>query len=121
MDKRDEDDDDIIISLGDPVVLSPRSQANISSLNLVNVPRSDFNELDAPQEEEVTVVFELADGSQKDSKFRRGQTVEYLKFFCEGEFGIPIKDQKLRIQGKIMMDPLSLIDFPETHGNYSIN
>lgn len=30
--------------------------------------------------------------------------------------GIPMKSQILRSQGKVMMDPLSLLDFPEALG-----
>lgn len=39
------------------------------------------------QEEEVTVIFDLPDGSQGEHKFKLGQTVEVLKSFVESEYG----------------------------------
>jgi hypothetical protein len=69
------------------------------------------------QEESVTVVFDLPDGSQGESSFKLGQTVEVLKSFVESEFGIPMLDQHLYIGGdKIMHNPFSLLDFPEAKG-----
>jgi hypothetical protein len=70
----------------------------------------------AVQEESVLVVFDLPDGSQGESNFRMGQTVEVLKSFVEMEFGIPMAHQTLLIEGKRMMDPLSLCDYPEAKG-----
>lgn len=73
------------------------------------------------QEESVLVVFDLPDGSQGESKFKLGQTVEVLKSFIESEYGIPMMDQVLYLetgvgQPKVMMDPFSLLDFPEAKG-----
>ena len=66
-------------------------------------------------------MFDLPDGSQGESKFKLGQTVEVLKSFVESEYGIPMTEQELYLdtgfgQPKIMMDPFSLLDFPEAKG-----
>jgi hypothetical protein len=71
------------------------------------------------QEESVTVIFELPDGSQGESKFKLGQTVEFLKSFVESEYGILMQEQVLSIEGRVMLDPLSLLDYSEAKGNYS--
>lgn len=63
------------------------------------------------QEEMILVVFEFSDGSQAEAPFRLGQTVEYLKSYIESEYGIPMQEQNLLLDGKAMMDPLSLLDF----------
>lgn len=73
------------------------------------------------QEENILVVFDLPDGSQGESSFKLGQTVEVLKSFIECEYGIPMVQQILYLETgkgepKIMLDPLSLLDFPESKG-----
>jgi hypothetical protein len=68
------------------------------------------------QEESVLVVFELPDCSQGESMFKLGQTVEVLKSFVESEYGIPMPLQTLFLDGKLMLDPLSLLDYPEAKG-----
>ncbi len=70
------------------------------------------------QEELVSVVFELPDGSQGENAFKLGQTVEVLKSYVESEYGIPMADQKLFLSGssKAMLNPLSLLDYPEIKG-----
>mmetsp|Transcript_19536 Transcript_19536/g.18870 ORF Transcript_19536/g.18870 Transcript_19536/m.18870 type:complete len:144 (+) Transcript_19536:108-539(+) len=57
------------------------------------------------QESNVLVVFDLP-----------GQTVELLKSFVESEYGIPMTEQTLFLENKLMMDPLSISDFPEAKG-----
>jgi hypothetical protein len=71
------------------------------------------------QEQEVNVIFELPDGSQGESKFKLGQTVELLKSFVESEYGIPMEEQRLYIDDKLMLNPLSLLDYPEAKGKPS--
>jgi hypothetical protein len=68
------------------------------------------------QEQDVNVIFELPDGSQGESKFKLGQTVELLKSFVESEYGIPMEEQRLYIEDKLMLNPLSLLDYPEAKG-----
>lgn len=68
------------------------------------------------QESTKLVIFDLPDGSQGEGYFKLGQTVEYLKSFVELEFGIPMNSQKLFLEDELMMDPYSLLDFPEAKG-----
>lgn len=51
-------------------------------------------------------------------QFKLGQTVEYLKQFVEVEYGIPMQAQRLFCNdgNMAMMDPLSLLDYPEAKG-----
>ncbi|CAN0361095.1 unnamed protein product, partial [Laminaria digitata] len=62
------------------------------------------------------VVFDLPDGSQADQKFQLGQTVEVLKSYVESEFGIPMSCQELYLGSTLMMDPMSLLDYPGVDG-----
>jgi len=65
-------------------------------------------------EQEILVVFELPDGSIAEEKFQLGQTVELLKSHIEAEYGISMMEQKLYYEDRLMLDPLSLLDyFPE--------
>lgn len=68
------------------------------------------------QERPVSVVFDLPDGSQGESTFKLGHTVEVLKSFIESEYGIPMADQRLFLDTKPMLDPFSLLDYPEAKG-----
>ena len=68
------------------------------------------------QESCVLVVFDLPDGSQGENVFKLGHTVEVLKSFVESEYGIPMVDQNMFIEEKHMLDPLSLLDYPEAKG-----
>ena len=65
------------------------------------------------QEDSLLVNFELPDGSYGESSFKKGHTVEYLKSFVESEYGIPMLEQIMYIEEKMMMNPLSLVDFKE--------
>ena len=42
-----------------------------------------------------------------------GHTVEVLKSFVEEEFEIPMAVQSLYLDDKLMLDPLSLSDYPQ--------
>ena len=64
------------------------------------------------QEAPVTVVFELPDGSTDEREFMMGQTVEVLKSYLQAEFGMPIDEQSLLMDGEPLIDPLSLLDYP---------
>ena len=68
------------------------------------------------QEGSIIVNFELPDGSYGESLFKLGQTTEVLKSFVESEYGIPMDQQSLLLDGKNMLNPLSLMDFCETKG-----
>ena len=43
-----------------------------------------------------------------------------LKSFVESEYGIPMIEQEMFIDDKAMMNPLSLLDFPEAKGSSEI-
>ncbi|KAH8046544.1 hypothetical protein JL722_13603 [Aureococcus anophagefferens] len=60
----------------------------------------------------VLVVFELPDGSEGEKHFKMGHTVEVLKSFVEEEFEIPMGVQSLYLDETLMLDPLSLSDYP---------
>ena len=62
------------------------------------------------------IYFDLPEGSQGESCFKLGQTVEVLKSFVESEFGIPMELQVMYLNDSPMMNPLSLLDFSEAKG-----
>eukprot|EP00611_Tribonema_gayanum_P014818 TRINITY_DN26311_c0_g1_i1.p1 TRINITY_DN26311_c0_g1~~TRINITY_DN26311_c0_g1_i1.p1 ORF type:complete len:162 (+),score=38.10 TRINITY_DN26311_c0_g1_i1:77-562(+) len=64
-------------------------------------------------ETDVTIVFELPDGSRGEQEFKLGQTVEVLKSYVESEFGIPMQRQELYLGTTAMMDPMTLLDYPD--------
>jgi len=66
-------------------------------------------------EDEVLVIFELPDGSEGERHFKRGHTVALLKSFLEEEYEIPAAEQRLFLNGKIMLDPFCLCDFTTKH------
>jgi hypothetical protein len=68
------------------------------------------------QEECVVVVFDLPDGSQGEATFKLGQTVEVLKSYIESEYGIPMQNQQLYLDDARLLDPLSLLDYPQAKG-----
>ena len=67
-------------------------------------------EADAQFGGDVSIKFKLPDGSQATHPFKLGHTVEYVKAFLHKEHGIPMEKQKLKFQGRVMIDPLSLVD-----------
>lgn len=92
------------------------SSAETLDLSFADAKESKFSDeyLDnGIQEQSILVIFDLPDGSQGEGHFKLGQTVEYLKSFVENEYGISMSSQSLSLDGKLMMDPLSLLDFPE--------
>jgi hypothetical protein len=98
--------------------ISPTSRPAGVELNL-----SAFNAADgkssgpAIQEKDILVIFDLPDGSISEHYFKLGQTVEVLKSFVDSEFGIPMQMQTLYLEDVLMMDPLSLLDYPEAKGS----
>lgn len=65
---------------------------------------------------QVLVVFELPDGSEGEKHFKMGHTVEVLKSHVEEEFEIPMAAQSLYLDDALMLDPLSLSDYPPLRG-----
>mmetsp|Transcript_6229 Transcript_6229/g.9392 ORF Transcript_6229/g.9392 Transcript_6229/m.9392 type:complete len:149 (-) Transcript_6229:210-656(-) len=68
------------------------------------------------QESSVMVVFDLPDGSQGENMFKLGNTVEVLKSVVESDYGIPMTEQTMFLEDQPMMNPLSLLDFPDAKG-----
>jgi hypothetical protein len=100
----DNADDARLIAL--PDYMSPRTQitpAGVKTLDLARAEGKDGPDSGGAQEDEILVVFDLPDGSQSESKFKYGQTVEFVKSFVESEFGIPMPTQVLRFQGKVIV------------------
>ena len=86
---------------------------DLSLASRKNDSRADNNRV---QEGNILVNFDLPDGSQGESSFKLGQTVEVLKSFVESEFGIPMELQVMYLNDSPMMNPLSLLDFSEAKG-----
>lgn len=88
------------------------------SCNTRGISSSVNDDVHRIQEQYLTVVFDLPDGSQGENSFQLGQTVEVLKSFVESEYGIPMAEQKLYLEdsNKLMADPFSLLDYPEIKG-----
>tara|TARA_A100001035_G_C27615913_1_gene423202 strand:- start:90 stop:536 length:447 start_codon:yes stop_codon:yes gene_type:complete len=94
------------------------SPSKVKQLNLslaTNRGRNSENRGDEVniQEKNVLVVFDLPDGSQSEQYFKLGQTVEVLKSHIENEYGILMTEQALFLEDKLMLDPLSLLDYPD--------
>jgi hypothetical protein len=80
--------------------------------------RSSRSDEPGIQEESLNIVFDLPDGSQGENNFKLGQTVEVLKSFIESEYGIPMNEQTLYLDDKVLQNPFSLLDYPEVKGKF---
>jgi len=49
-----------------------------------------------------------------------GQTVEVLKQYVELEYGILMHEQRLYYNDVMMIDPLSLLDYPEVKSSNEV-
>lgn len=67
-------------------------------------------EQDAQFGGDVSVTFKLPDGTEAAHSFKLGHTVEYVKAVIHKEHGIAMNKQRLKFQGREMIDPLSLVD-----------
>eukprot|EP00968_Pinguiococcus_pyrenoidosus_P026322 scaffold7068_cov301-Pinguiococcus_pyrenoidosus.AAC.17 len=72
------------------------------------------------QETPVRVVFELPDGSMDEHDFLLGQTVLVLKTYLFEEFQMELADQRLYLDGELMLDPFSLSDFPSIRADEEV-
>ncbi|KAJ8599762.1 hypothetical protein CTAYLR_003406 [Chrysophaeum taylorii] len=95
-----------------------KNGARIQELDMAAVakaefaPDEDYDKLEQALGEEVLVVFELPDGSEGEKRFKMGHTVQLLKSFVEDEYEIPMGSQRLFLDDQVMLDPLTLSDFP---------
>lgn len=73
-------------------------------------------EIDSKMEEIHNAVcevrFTLPNGARDSATFKVGQTVEVLKSYIAAHHDISMADQRLYLSGNLMIDPLSLSDFP---------
>jgi hypothetical protein len=64
----------------------------------------------AEEGDSVDLVLQLPDGRESIQAFKLGHTVAYVKLVVEKEAGIPMDKQRLVLNGKDLLDPLSLAD-----------
>ena len=123
-DMMDDDKDTITISnardLHNTKLNSPLMKGMELNLSLAAARKDSFDGSHGINEQDVLVVFELPDGSQGENRFKLGHSVEVLKSFVESEYGIPMEDQKLYLEDKLMLNPFSLLDYPEAKGEEEI-
>uniref|UniRef100_A0A7R9YTT3 Ubiquitin-like domain-containing protein n=1 Tax=Chlamydomonas euryale TaxID=1486919 RepID=A0A7R9YTT3_9CHLO len=61
--------------------------------------------------EEVTLVVNATGGPHKMS-FKVGVTVAYVKLALQQQYGLPMATTQLKLNGRPLLDPLSLSDCP---------
>lgn len=99
---------------------SPLMRGMELNLSLAAARKDSYDGSGCIQEQDILVIFELPDGSQGENRFKLGQTVEVLKSFVESEYGIPMEDQRLYLEDKLMINPLCILDYPEAKGEEEI-
>eukprot|EP00007_Cunea_sp_BSH-02190019_P006380 CAMPEP_0174236976 /NCGR_PEP_ID=MMETSP0417-20130205/6366_1 /TAXON_ID=242541 /ORGANISM="Mayorella sp, Strain BSH-02190019" /LENGTH=455 /DNA_ID=CAMNT_0015315681 /DNA_START=72 /DNA_END=1436 /DNA_ORIENTATION=+ len=84
---------------------------------LLVTPRVRAAARESPSEEDihsqVTIVFTLPDKSSVEKRFSSGDTVLNLKKFLEDSKQLTIASTTLKFNGKALLDPLCLNDFPD--------
>jgi hypothetical protein len=112
--EKDDDEKTFTLSLGVEETLAspPRRGMGLDLTKAAAASKSEADDEAQPQEQEVLVIFELPDGSQAEYPFKMGHTVELLKSHVESEYGIPMSEQTLFLDDVLLMDPLSLMDYP---------
>ena len=110
------ENDDLHVSYGTGAPSSPLLKGMDLDLSLASRKNDSRGVNDCVQEGNIIVNFDLPDGSQGESNFKLGQTVEVLKSFVESEYGIPMEHQTMYLNDSAMMNPLSLLDFAEAKG-----
>lgn len=62
--------------------------------------------------QDVSVVFKLPGGKESQHPFKAGLTVAYLKLHLQQQYGYAITSITLQMNGRTLLDPLSLSDCP---------
>eukprot|EP01063_Lacrimia_lanifica_P019770 TRINITY_DN27196_c0_g1_i1.p1 TRINITY_DN27196_c0_g1~~TRINITY_DN27196_c0_g1_i1.p1 ORF type:complete len:131 (+),score=62.34 TRINITY_DN27196_c0_g1_i1:65-457(+) len=62
--------------------------------------------------EQVLMIFALPDGGRASGSFPHGQTVQFVKIWLEENHGVDYERQTLKLDGQVLIDPLSLNDIP---------
>jgi len=123
MDSKGGDDDEAVIEIDAPPLASakpsspekqPHYKLDVTAASELAESKdtSEIGQLVRQAEAMVLVVFELDDGSEAEREFMMGQTVECLKAFVESECGVPMRTQRMFIGDTVLIDPLSLADYP---------
>lgn len=71
-----------------------------------------FDRIIAVQEEPVQITFFMPDDSIISKEFKKGHTVAVLKACLEDEYNLKQEETQLYLDGALLLDPLSLTDFP---------
>lgn len=66
--------------------------------------------------QDITLQFKLPNGEQSSINFKMGHTIACVKLELQKLHGLPMHKTKLTLQGKLMIDPLSIADYPALFG-----
>lgn len=96
---------------------SKRTHMNMKKLSL-GVVAPEKKEVRSYDEESnihapITVVLKLPDGSTKEFAQTTGDTIQIIKKKIEVELGFPYHKTSCFYAGKLLIEPLSLNDFPD--------
>ena len=84
----------------------------------------DIENLDADEKElageAVPIQFNLPDGTTAVRKYFMGHTIAYIKGHLEDVNGLPYHLTTLKMNGKVLIDPLSLNDLPFEAGKTNV-
>ena len=115
-DDEEEDEQTLRIHGREQETAASKSSAAVRGVGELDLSLAERKTRGGVQEECVVVVFDLPDGSQGEATFKLGQTVEVLKSHIESEYGIPMQNQLLYLDDTRLLDPLSLLDYPQAKG-----
>ncbi|CEG43484.1 Ubiquitin domain [Plasmopara halstedii] len=97
-------------------------QQPVHNVGLISVDRKDtsanegeeckFDRVMALQEEPVQITFLMPDCSTFSKKFKKGHTITVLKACLQDEYDLKQEETQLLLDGVVLLDPLSLTDFP---------
>eukprot|EP01111_Echinosteliopsis_oligospora_P005369 TRINITY_DN1865_c1_g1_i1.p1 TRINITY_DN1865_c1_g1~~TRINITY_DN1865_c1_g1_i1.p1 ORF type:complete len:415 (-),score=108.54 TRINITY_DN1865_c1_g1_i1:32-1276(-) len=91
----------------------PKLKSSVTSSPIMSPPLSTMSyDQESDIFEDITLTFTLPDGSVFSLKFKSGDTVQEVKRKLDTTKGIAARSSSLFWNGKYMMDPLSLNDFP---------
>ena len=62
--------------------------------------------------EDIEILLKLPNGTEQKLNVKIGETVQQLKRYVDTDHSIPYEESVLFLNGKAMLDPLSLNDFP---------
>merc|ERR1719409_849750 len=98
---------------------APRADGKFAELR-------DENEVSKAQEEaeaagdSLNIIFNFDDGSQAQQEFKQGQDVAWVKNEIAKAKEVEYGTVTLLLDGKMLIDPMSLSDYPEIKGQQEI-